>query len=96
MIAPSPFEAVREMEFMDTVSKALHDLSVDEQRVLRLRFVEDLTHPEIAGRIGMSRAMVRNREFSALRKMRHPGRIKQLEEWMEWCKERDMNSPHEL
>jgi predicted DNA-binding protein (UPF0251 family) len=57
------------------VSKAIATLTQSEQEVLRMRFDEDLTLGECAGRLGISSTRVDQIEKKALLKMRHPSRI---------------------
>ncbi|MEJ7818489.1 MAG: SigB/SigF/SigG family RNA polymerase sigma factor [Thermoleophilaceae bacterium] len=46
------------VELAQAIGPAFHDLPEREQQILRLRFVEDLTQLEIAGRVGISQMHV--------------------------------------
>jgi len=46
------------VELAQAIGPAFHDLPEREQQILRLRFVEDLTQVEIAGRLGISQMHV--------------------------------------
>jgi len=57
-------------------------LTPKEQRILDLRYGltygEEKTLDEVGGMFGVSRERIRQQEMKALRKMRHPGRSKEL------------------
>jgi RNA polymerase sigma-70 factor (ECF subfamily) len=70
-------------ELREQIDHALVALSDDQQEVLRLRFVEDLSYEEIAERLGVSNDVVRTRTSRALRALRSSahlhGAIQRLE-----------------
>ena len=75
-----PYEAIDQQEMREMINKALGTLSESEQEVLKLSFIEGLTDSQIArarrvghGRIGQIKA-------KALRKLRHPTRLRMLNE----------------
>lgn len=55
------------------------DLSEREQKVLELRFIDNLTLEECGKELGISRERVRQIEAKVIRKLRHPSRIKRME-----------------
>jgi RNA polymerase sigma factor (sigma-70 family) len=66
------------------VSKAVSTLTQREQKVLRMRFGDDLTLDECANRLDVTRERVRQIEAKALRKMRHPTRVGMLVDLMDF------------
>jgi RNA polymerase sigma factor (sigma-70 family) len=78
----------REMEAV--INDSLAELPEQMQIILRLRFFWKMTLQEIGDRIKISREMVRQKEATGLRKLRHPNRIKKLTEWIEYCNERKL------
>ncbi len=64
------------VEFGEAISEALDELSERDRTVLHLRFVEDLTQTEIAGRIGVSQmhvSRILRRAVDQLRSQVDPG-----------------------
>lgn len=49
---------------------AMQALSAEEKRLIQMRFFENMTQTEIAGRLGMTQAQVSRREKKILQKMR--------------------------
>ena len=45
-------------------------LSAEEKRLIQMRFFENMTQTEIAGRLGMTQVQVSRREKKILQKMR--------------------------
>ena len=72
LMAPgkSPSVEARESEIAHTVGISLAALSEDRRRAIELRFVEGLTHREIAERLQKSEAAVNSLLFNALRELR--------------------------
>lgn len=71
--APSPAESAVVADAAARLSKKLADLAPDQSRVLRLRFWEDLSAPEVAARVGRTEGAVRalqHRAVTALGKSR--------------------------
>lgn len=56
----------------------LATLTPREERVLRLRYFEDMTLDEVGDEVGVCRERIRQIEAKALRKFRHPSRSKKL------------------
>lgn len=73
---PSPEEALSEKERVERTDKALTTLSSREASVLRLRFglggEQEHTLEEIRQKMDLSRERIRQIEFEALEKLRHP------------------------
>lgn len=65
-------------ELKIALDEVLSTIPENHQQVLKLRF-EGMTLDEVAEKMHLSRERVRQIEAAALRKMRHPERIKQLE-----------------
>jgi RNA polymerase sigma factor (sigma-70 family) len=53
------------------VERALRDLSPADRLMVRLRFEEDLTHPRVAGALGLSVANVKVRLHRLRPKLQH-------------------------
>ncbi len=66
---PSPLQAAIRAENVQAVRKALSDMSADEQAVLTLRFVEDLTYQEVAPILGKSEGACRVLLHRALKRL---------------------------
>ena len=79
---PSPDVDVEKKEISRHVLKVLKTLSHREERVLRMRFgigVErDHTLEEVGKRLSITRERVRQIEVQAMRKLKHPGRLRAL------------------
>lgn len=80
---------ILEHEMEDVVNEVLCELPEQIQIVLRLRFFNKMTFKAIAGKIKVTRETARQKEASGLRKLRHPSRINKLQEWMDYCNERN-------
>ena len=83
----SPPEAASRTLLKEEIQKALDLLTPREKRVLILRFgLEDgrtRTLEEVGVQFGVTRERIRQIEAKALRKMRHPTRIRKLEGFIE-------------
>jgi RNA polymerase sigma factor (sigma-70 family) len=78
-----PDKALEKKEILEAIERGLKTLTPREQKVLRLRFGLDdgreWTLKEVAVEIGlMSREHVRKIEMKALRKLRHPTRLRPI------------------
>jgi hypothetical protein len=69
-----------ELEVSGIVSKTLDTLTDREKEVIKRRFLSDETLQTIATAMGVGRERVRQVEAVALRKLRHPDRIRNLTE----------------
>jgi len=80
--AVSPFEAASQAMLRSDIEDVLDTLTPRERRVLQLRFGlidgHQRTLEEIGKRFGVTRERIRQIEFGALRKLRHPSRSKKL------------------
>ena len=62
-------------ELREQIRHALEVLPDDQQEVVRLRFVDDLSYDEIAQKLGVSNDVVRTRTSRALRALRSSGQL---------------------
>jgi RNA polymerase primary sigma factor len=85
--ATAPLEAASLSLFRTEVADVLDSLTPRERRVLQLRFGfvngQERTVEEVAKRFGVARESVRQLEFTALRKLRHPSRSNRLIDFLE-------------
>lgn len=69
---------------VENIEEILETLPQDEAQVIRLRYGlggnEMHSFAQIAKELNMTVEMVRNREYKALKKLRHPNRVKKLRE----------------
>lgn len=82
----TPEQVLLSNEMQSVIAKAILTLPPKQERVLRLRFgigVEQQTLDEIAVTLGVGRARVGQIERVALRRLKHPDRIKPLKNLME-------------
>jgi RNA polymerase primary sigma factor len=88
LIADDGFESPYEMMVKETnfsiIEKAFSTLSDREAQILKMRFglgeIEPKTLEEVGQHYGLSRERIRQLEIKALRKLRHPARMKILQE----------------
>ena len=82
---PSPTESVSEQLLREKIEEVLSTLSPREARVLRMRFglcgERPCTLEEVGQRFGLTRERIRQIEGRALRRLRHPRRARQLQEY---------------
>lgn len=80
---PSPDVDVEKKEISRHVLKVLKTLSHREERVLRMRYgiggERDHTLEEVGKRLSITRERVRQIEVQAMRKLKHPGRLRTLQ-----------------
>ena len=85
----NPSEATSFHILRDKLAGVLNSLSERERRVLELRFgLRDgysRTLEEVGKQFQVTRERIRQIEAKALRKMRHPSRLRHLEGFMEFC-----------
>jgi RNA polymerase sigma factor (sigma-70 family) len=83
-LAFSPERKMILNEANQVLKAAMMTLTPKEQRILDLRYGltygEEKTLDEVGAMFGVSRERIRQQEMKALRKMRHPGRSKELRE----------------
>jgi RNA polymerase primary sigma factor len=79
---PSPYSEIERQETGKMIRKVLKTLPPKDERVIRMRFGigigRDHTLEEVGERLCLTRERVRQIELSALRKLRHPSRLKSL------------------
>jgi RNA polymerase primary sigma factor len=84
---PSPTECVSELLLREKVEEVLGTLSPREARVLRMRFglcgERPYTLEEVGQKFGLTRERIRQIEGRALRRLRHPRRARQLQEYVQ-------------
>jgi RNA polymerase primary sigma factor len=82
---PSPTESASEQLLREKVEEVLGTLSPREARVLRMRFglcgERPYTLEEVGQKFGLTRERIRQIEGRALRRLRHPRRARQLQEY---------------
>jgi RNA polymerase primary sigma factor len=82
---PSPTESANETLLREKVEEVLGTLSPREARVLRMRFglcgERPYTLEEVGEKFGLTRERIRQIEGRALRRLRHPRRARQLQEY---------------
>lgn len=85
--SPSPAEAAIESDLTDQTKRVLATLTPREERVLRMRFgvgeKQDYTLEEVGKVLGVTRERVRQIEAKAIRRLRHPTRVKLLKGFAE-------------
>ncbi|MCI4626160.1 MAG: sigma-70 family RNA polymerase sigma factor [Candidatus Magnetoovum sp. WYHC-5] len=79
---PSPFADAEKSEASEHIQKVLRTLSEKEEKVIRMRFGigvdRDHTLEEVGRHLSITRERVRQIEAKALRKLKHPSRLKAL------------------
>lgn len=84
-----PFDAVNQSLLRDAVSQLLGGLNERERLVVQLRYGVDggqrQTLEEIGKKLQLTRERIRQIEAKALRKMRHPVRLRELEGFLQDC-----------
>ncbi|MEI8328340.1 MAG: sigma factor-like helix-turn-helix DNA-binding protein [Candidatus Taylorbacteria bacterium] len=80
----TPFEEVAQSEESQSVNKVLDEvlssLTIQQAAILRMRFMEGLTLEKCAEKYRVTRQRIGQIESKALRLMRHPTRIRKLQE----------------
>ena len=82
-----PDEYTNQELLKEQLNEVLDTLTDREENVLRLRFgLEDgqtKTLEQVGQQFGVTRERIRQIEAKALRKLRHPSRLKQLKDFLE-------------
>lgn len=78
-------ERIYQQQLHDKLEDALKQLTESREKVIRLRYYQELSLPDIARRLGLSTERVRQIEEKALRDLRKPGVSKELESFIERC-----------
>ncbi|MEW5938114.1 MAG: sigma-70 family RNA polymerase sigma factor [Chloroflexota bacterium] len=85
-VSPTPAQVLYQSMLRDKLREALDDLSPREARVLSLRFGLDdgnvYTLEEVGQKFGLTRERIRQIEGSALKRLRHPKRARQLKDYL--------------
>jgi len=85
-ITPTPTQSAYQQLLSEKVEEMLSTLSPREARVLRLRFglVNGRSHTleEVGQKFGLTRERIRQIEGQALRRLRHPFRSRQLQDYL--------------
>ena len=80
--SPSPFSDAEKSEASEYIQKVLRTLSAKEEKVIRMRFGigvdRDHTLEEVGRHLSITRERVRQIEAKALRKLKHPSRLRAL------------------
>jgi RNA polymerase primary sigma factor len=83
---PTPSQAAYENMLRERIHEVLSTLTPREARILRLRFGLDDNKPytleEVGEKFGLTRERIRQIEGKALRRLRHPCRARQLQEYL--------------
>jgi len=66
----SPRSVVGDREYYELMRQAILELEPDHRLALRLRFIEDLPHAQIADKLGRTEEAVRQLCFRALKRLR--------------------------
>lgn len=80
--SPSPFSDAERIEMSEHIQRVLRTLTEKEEKVIRMRFgigaERDHTLEEVGKHLSITRERVRQIEAKALRKLKHPSRLKAL------------------
>ncbi len=80
--SPSPYSDAERIEISEQIQKVLSSLTDKEAKVIRMRFGigvdRDHTLEEVGRHLSITRERVRQIEAKALRKLKHPSRLKDL------------------
>lgn len=80
--SPSPFSDTERVEMSEHIQRVLRTLTEKEEKVIRMRFgigtERDHTLEEVGRFLSITRERVRQIEAKALRKLKHPSRLKAL------------------
>ena len=80
----NPFEYTQSQIYKEEINAVLQTLTPREERVIRLRYGLDDNHPrtleEVGREFGVTRERIRQIESKAIRRLRHPSRLKRLQQ----------------
>lgn len=84
-ITPTPSQTTHQNMLRKAVENVLATLTPREARIIRLRYGLDGNHPytleEVGNKFGLTRERIRQIEGKALKRLRHPYRARQLQEY---------------
>jgi len=83
---PSPYDATTKRLLKENIDEVLASLSDREAKVLKMRFglgYKPMTLEEVGKKFGVTRERIRQIEAKALRKLKHPSKRKQLQDYLE-------------
>lgn len=83
---PSPYDATSRRLLKENIDEVLASLSDREARVLKMRFglgYKPMTLEEVGKKFGVTRERIRQIEAKALRKLKHPSKRKQLQDYLD-------------
>jgi len=84
--SPSPYSDAERIEISEQIQKVLKSLTPKEETVIRMRFgigmERDHTLEEVGRQLSITRERVRQIESKALRKLKHPSRLRVLKTLM--------------
>lgn len=83
---PSPYDATSKRLLKENIDEVLASLSDREAKVLKMRFglgYKPMTLEEVGKKFGVTRERIRQIEAKALRKLKHPSKRKQLQDYLE-------------
>ncbi|MCA8961784.1 MAG: sigma-70 family RNA polymerase sigma factor [Planctomycetes bacterium] len=67
---PSPSSIVTRSEAIDRLAESVHQLSVEDRRIIRLVDEQDLSFTDVATRLGISHVAAKKRHSRAIRRLR--------------------------
>jgi RNA polymerase sigma factor (sigma-70 family) len=80
--SPTPFGDAQRVETSEYIQRVLRTLTPKEEKVIKMRFGigmdRDHTLEEVGRHLSITRERVRQIEAKALRKLKHPSRLKAL------------------
>jgi RNA polymerase sigma factor (sigma-70 family) len=80
--SPSPYNDAERIEISEQIQRVLRTLTPKEEKVIRMRFgigaERDHTLEEVGRHLSITRERVRQIEAKALRKLKHPSRLRAL------------------
>lgn len=83
---PSPYDATSKRLLKENIDEVLDSLSDREAKVLKMRFglgFKPMTLEEVGKKFGVTRERIRQIEAKALRKLKHPSKRKQLQDYLD-------------
>lgn len=83
---PSPYDATSRRLLKENIDEVLSSLSDREAKVLKMRFglgYKPMTLEEVGKKFGVTRERIRQIEAKALRKLKHPSKRKQLQDYLD-------------